>query len=173
MACIIASSLRAWTQSVLLKDIVESWHSRLLHSYTDPSRSEGFTRGNSSYYYYVVCNFRQDMTEEWQMKVYIVPSRDRSLYLTFKGVWKHNNAPLCSKRIVFQTKATEWAFLFLNIHAPQISCDDTTSRNSCQKKPSLYHYKRCINIQKSIKAVNPNDKVTRSDEELMQHLISL
>lgn len=37
---------------------VESWHSRLLHSYTVILRGERWTTGNSSYYYYLVCTSR-------------------------------------------------------------------------------------------------------------------
>lgn len=44
------------------RDIVESWHSRLLHSSTVIPVGGGWTTGN------LVCNFRLDMTKEWQAK---------------------------------------------------------------------------------------------------------
>lgn len=100
MAWIVTCSLRAWTQSLLQKSgasthamiervHLESWHTRLLHSYTVIPRGEGWTTGNSSYYYYLVCNFRLDMAGEWQATVAIVPLKRKE---PFRVLRKHKTS---------------------------------------------------------------------------------
>lgn len=82
-------------------------------------RREGANNGETCYYYHLVCNFRPDMTGEWQVSVSMVPSKEKCTRL-LKTVrvlqWNHYNAPVCSVSVVtvFRSKqkpANEFCYL--------------------------------------------------------------
>lgn len=92
MACITACSLRAWTQSALQSrratQTMMERHCRVPYCQTVTLLAPGDKgeQQETGYYYYLVCNFRLDMTEEWQVKVPIVTSKEKSVeYKSFKS----------------------------------------------------------------------------------------
>lgn len=120
MTWTVVSGMRAWTQSELGKkqplhrprwrDIVESCCcGRLLHSNTVILGGQRWTKGNSSWYYCLVCYFRHDLTGEWQGKGPRVPSKEKCSMQPFRVLLSNFQLPLyvvCTRRSGFTAMCT-------------------------------------------------------------------